>query len=159
MAKKLPAEHVLSDYVNARFQRLVDAGTPLAITRMELEDALSTIADSMRLLHYGYTGFYLDIRRKEIRVGGETYPLSKYEVKIMDALCSKAGSVVAYEDLEITVWGRADVDTHNELKTYLSRLRGKLGKDAILTYRGKGTMFTFEGARNMNMVTVANSDE
>jgi len=159
MTKGIYSEYTITDYANARFRRLVDAGSPLAIIRMELENAISSIADSMRLLHYGYTGFYLDVTRKELRVGGVTHVLSKYDVKIMEALCRKAGSVVPYTDLEISVWGRSDVDTHNELKTYLSRLRAKIGKDAILTFRNRGCMFTFEGARNMNMVTAINSME
>lgn len=82
----------------------------------------------------------------ELSVKGEAVKLTPTEYKLLYQLVRNAGRVLPFEMLLGKVWGdeyRGDLDY---LKTYVSRLRKKLGDNAddpiyILTERGVGYRF------------------
>ncbi len=83
---------------------------------------------------------------REVTVRGEPLKLTPTEYKLLYQLVRNAGRVLPFEMLLAKVWGdeyRGDMDY---LKTYVSRLRKKLGDDAehphyILTERSVGYRF------------------
>jgi two-component system KDP operon response regulator KdpE len=82
----------------------------------------------------------------EVTVKGEVVKLTPIEYKLLYQLVRNAGRVLPFETLLSKVWGdeyRGDMDY---LKTYISRLRKKLGDDSenpryILTERSVGYRF------------------
>ena len=83
---------------------------------------------------------------REVTVRGETIKMTPTEYKLLYQLVRNAGRVLPFEMLLSKVWGdeyRGDMDY---LKTYVSRLRKKLGDDSanphyILTERSIGYRF------------------
>jgi two-component system, OmpR family, KDP operon response regulator KdpE len=83
---------------------------------------------------------------REVTVKGEPVKLTPTEYKLLQQLVRNAGRVLPFEMLLSKVWGdeyRGDMDY---LKTYISRLRKKLGDDSdkphyILTERSIGYRF------------------
>jgi two-component system KDP operon response regulator KdpE len=82
----------------------------------------------------------------EVTVKGETVRLTPIEYKLLYQLVRNAGRVLPFDSLLSKVWGdeyRGDMDY---LKTYVSRLRKKLGDDSenphyIVTERSVGYRF------------------
>ena len=82
----------------------------------------------------------------EVSVKGEPVKLTPTEYKLLCQLVRNAGRVLPFDMLLSKVWGdeyRGDMDY---LKTYISRLRKKLGDDSenpryILTERAVGYRF------------------
>lgn len=75
--------------------------------------------------------------RRIIRAGG-TIDLSQREWAIFDALLQRPGAVVSKTDLEERIYSfDAEVES-NTIEVYVSRLRKKLGREAIETLRGVG---------------------
>lgn len=83
---------------------------------------------------------------REVTVKGEVVKLTPTEYKLLYQLVRNAGRVLPFDTLLSKVWGdeyRSDMDY---LKTYISRLRKKLGDDSehpryILTERSVGYRF------------------
>lgn len=83
---------------------------------------------------------------REVTVKGETVKLTPIEYKLLYQLVRNAGRVLPFDTLLSKVWGdeyRGDMDY---LKTYVSRLRKKLGDDPenpryIITERSVGYRF------------------
>lgn len=83
---------------------------------------------------------------REVVLDGETIKLTPTEYKLLFQLVRNAGRVLPFDNLLSKVWGdeyRGDIDY---LKTYISRLRKKLGDDSenpryILTERSVGYRF------------------
>jgi len=83
---------------------------------------------------------------REVTLKGETIKLTPTEYKLLYQLVRNAGRVLTFDMLLSKVWGdeyRGDMDY---LKTYISRLRRKLGDDSehahyILTERSVGYRF------------------
>ena len=84
---------------------------------------------------------------REVMVGGRVVALTPTEYKLLYQLVRNAGRVLPFDMLLGKIWGdeyRGDLDY---LKTYISRLRKKLGDEAdnpryILTERSVGYRFT-----------------
>src|SRR5438874_2222771 len=84
---------------------------------------------------------------REVTVNGEVVKLTPTEYKLLYQLVRNAGRVLPFDMLLSRVWGdeyRSDTDY---LKTYISRLRKKLGDDSehpryILTERSVGYRFS-----------------
>lgn len=88
----------------------------------------------------------LNFDSRELTVKGEVIKLTPTEYKLLYQLVRNAGRVLPFDTLLSKVWGdeyRGDMDY---LKTYISRLRKKLGDDSehpryILTERSVGYRF------------------
>jgi DNA-binding response OmpR family regulator len=68
----------------------------------------------------------VDFKRHSVRVGGEEKHLTRIEWLLLSQLINNAGRLMLYEELLTRVWGpeyRSDVQI---LRTWMSRLRGKL---------------------------------
>ncbi len=88
----------------------------------------------------------VDFAAQEVRLRGETVPLTATEYKLLYHLVRNAGRVLRHETLLAKVWGREYVDEVEYLRVYIRRLRRKLEPDPerprhILTERGLGYRF------------------
>jgi two-component system KDP operon response regulator KdpE len=82
----------------------------------------------------------------EVHMGGHTVKLTPTEYRLLYLLVRNAGRVLPVETLLSKVWGADYRSETDYLKTYISRLRRKLGDDSeqpryILTERGVGYRF------------------
>lgn len=90
--------------------------------------------------------FAMNFDSREVTVSGEPVKLTPTEYKLLYQLVRNAGRILPFDTLLSKVWGdeyRGDMDY---LKTYISRLRKKLGDDPenphyILTERSVGYRF------------------
>jgi DNA-binding response OmpR family regulator len=84
----------------------------------------------------------VDRSSREVRFGGELVALSPREFAVLDALASRAGSVVTKDELLRMVWGDEQAATRNAVEVYVGYLRRKLelaGAGGIVrTVRGHG---------------------
>jgi two-component system OmpR family response regulator len=72
---------------------------------------------------------------------GRPIELAPTEFRLLAALASSPGRVHTYDELLHKVWGAEYVGETDFLHVYVSRLRRKLGRDAITTERGFGYRF------------------
>jgi DNA-binding response OmpR family regulator len=84
----------------------------------------------------------VDRGAREVRFAGEIVALSPREFAVLDALASRAGSVVTKDELLRVVWGDEQAATRNAVEVYVGYLRKKLelaGAGGIVrTVRGHG---------------------
>jgi DNA-binding response OmpR family regulator len=84
----------------------------------------------------------VDRERRSVRWGDVELALSPREYGLLDALVSRAGTVVTKDDLLGAVWGDERAATRNVVEVYVGYLRKKLdaaGAGALLrTVRGHG---------------------
>jgi DNA-binding response OmpR family regulator len=83
---------------------------------------------------------------REVTVGGEPVKLTPTEYNLLYLLVRNAGRVLTFDTLLARVWGDEYRSETDYLKTYVSRLRRKLGDDPehpryIITERGTGYRF------------------
>ena len=81
--------------------------------------------------------------QRRVTVGNRPVPLTATEYEILRVLSLNAGRVVTYEVLLRKVWSRGEANDTNLVRTFVKKLRHKLGDDAaspayILTERGVG---------------------
>jgi two-component system, OmpR family, copper resistance phosphate regulon response regulator CusR len=80
----------------------------------------------------------LDLRTKQVTVGGQTVDLSAREFAMAEAFFRHAGQVLSREQLLDLVWGYAFDPGSNIVDVYVGYLRKKLGKQRITSLRGMG---------------------
>ena len=71
---------------------------------------------------------------------GEFIRLTAKEWSVLEVLLRRKSKIVPKESLEAAVYAYGDEVESNALEAHISRLRAKLGKDLIVTYRGIGYM-------------------
>ncbi len=81
--------------------------------------------------------------QRRVTVAGRPVELTATEYELLRVLSQNAGRVLSYDRLRRTVWGRSGARNRGEVRTYVKKLRHKLGDDAaspayILTARGVG---------------------
>ena len=64
--------------------------------------------------------------------------MSAHEYSLLMALVEHPGNVLSRKQLEEAIYTMDEGATSNVIEVYVSRLRRKLGKDAIRTVRGYG---------------------
>jgi DNA-binding response OmpR family regulator len=100
----------------------------------------SAAAGAERRLRVG--DLVVDRGSREVRFAGEVVALSPREFAVLDALASRAGSVVTKDELLRMVWGDEQAATRNAVEVYVGYLRKKLelaGAGGIVrTVRGHG---------------------
>jgi two-component system OmpR family response regulator len=80
----------------------------------------------------------IDLARRFIRVGGKPVDLTAREWTVLERLVRHPNAMVAKSDIEDSLYEfGAEIDS-NAVEVYVSRLRKKLGRDAIRTVRGAG---------------------
>jgi DNA-binding response OmpR family regulator len=71
----------------------------------------------------------IDFSKRQVLVGGESKYLTRTEWLLLSQLANNAGRLMLYEELLTRVWGPEYRDDIQILRTWLSRLRGKLQSD------------------------------
>ncbi len=79
-----------------------------------------------------------DENNMSVKLDGKALDLSPLESKAVQYLLLRAGKVIAPSELAENVQGRSDEAGNNAVEAMITRLRRKLGSDAILTRRGYG---------------------
>ncbi len=82
----------------------------------------------------------LDLSRYQVNLGGRPVELSRREFDILHTLVKHAGKVVSRERLERTIYGYGEEVESNAVEVHIHHLRKKIGKERILTLRGRGYM-------------------
>lgn len=95
------------------------------------ECALRLIADG-KLKRPIYGGVFYDVVKKCAIKDGVEIKLTKNEVKMLDLFFDKKGAVVNVEEIEYYVFPDSDEFKYGAIKNLISRLRKKLGEDAIV---------------------------
>jgi two-component system OmpR family response regulator len=86
--------------------------------------------------------FEIDRSGHRVLVDGKDVALTAKEWGVLEKLTVKPGAIVSKEQLEETLYSFDDEIGSNTLEVYISRVRKKLGKDALETIRGLGYRFT-----------------
>jgi two-component system, OmpR family, copper resistance phosphate regulon response regulator CusR len=117
------------DYITKpfRFQEL------LARVRLRLRGERSAESTTLRV-----GDLKLDLRTKQIVVGGNDIDLSAREFAMAEAFFRHPGQVLSREQLLDLVWGYAFDPGSNIVDVYVGYLRKKLGKHRITSVRGMG---------------------
>ena len=90
-----------------------------------------------------YPGVEIDLERRRVIVSGEEIRLSRTEWELLAQLAANAGRVMLHGELLTRIWGPEFRDEAHYLRTWVSRLRGKLQTDPatpelITTFPGLG---------------------
>ncbi|PPD57577.1 response regulator transcription factor [Dehalogenimonas etheniformans] len=85
----------------------------------------------------------LDALLHRAEMGGQQIPLSRTESIVLSHLMKNAGRVVSHNSLARAIWGDETVEANGTIRTYIERLRKKLGDNPrnpslILTETGYG---------------------
>lgn len=80
----------------------------------------------------------LDVVRREVIIGGESFSLTAREFRLMEHLARNAGRTCPRNELIEAAWGADDDATSNVVDACIRRLRTKLGTDTIETVRNAG---------------------
>ena len=75
---------------------------------------------------------------RTVAVNGREASLTPKEWALLDRLSRRPETTFAKADLESAVYGFDDEVESNAIEAHVSRLRGKLGRDAVVTVRGFG---------------------
>ncbi len=80
----------------------------------------------------------IDTAARSLRIEGRRVDLTAREWAIFEALLRRPGAIVSKEQLEDALYSFDQEVESNTIEVHVSRLRKKLGKDAITTIRGVG---------------------
>ncbi|HVF99025.1 MAG TPA: response regulator transcription factor [Chloroflexia bacterium] len=72
----------------------------------------------------------IDTATREVRLKGESVPLTSTEYRLLEELAKQAGTVVTHHYLLEHVWGPEYTNEEHYLKVFVRRLRRKLGDNA-----------------------------
>lgn len=80
----------------------------------------------------------IDLARRLVCAGGKPVDLTAREWAVLERLVRNPNAMVAKSEIEDSLYEfGAEIDS-NAVEVYVSRLRKKLGRDAIHTVRGAG---------------------
>ena len=111
-------------------------GELLARIRLRLRDTSPPTEGGVSELCAG--GVRLDLRSRQVRVGGRVTDLSSREFVLLETFLRHPGHVLSREQLLSHVWGYDFDPGSNIVDVYVRYLRRKIGADAIETVRGMG---------------------
>lgn len=80
----------------------------------------------------------LDLLRQQADAGLGPVRLTSRECQLLGELMRVPGTVISREELLARVWGSEPDFAANVLDVYIGRLRQRLGRDVVMTVRGKG---------------------
>jgi DNA-binding response OmpR family regulator len=108
----------------------------LARIRLRLRHDGDQGAGAVTVLTHG--GLSLDLRTRQIRVGGRDVDLSAREFGLAEAFLRHPGQVLSREQLLSQVWGYDFDPGSNVVDVYVRYLRNKVGPEHVTTVRGMG---------------------
>jgi len=109
------------------------------IARLKSVARRAGLADADRPRRIEAAGFRLDLERRSVWGDGKEISLSSKEFKLLAVLIQRAGVAVGRNELLRAAWGHHSDRPH--LRTYVGKLRRKLGEQNILTDPGFGYRF------------------
>lgn len=80
----------------------------------------------------------LDPSANTVTLAGEPVDMTARELRILAYLLRRRGRIVSQSELVDHVYALDEARESNTIEVYVARLRKKLGKDAIRTFRGLG---------------------
>ncbi len=80
----------------------------------------------------------LDTASGKVSVGNNPVELTASELRMLSYFMHRIGRVISQGELTEHLYGLDDTTESNTIEVYVSRLRRKLGRDAITTVRGLG---------------------
>lgn len=80
----------------------------------------------------------LNLATKSATVSGVSVTLTQREWAVLERLMSRRNTVVSKAEIEDSLYAFGSEIESNAVEVYVSRLRKKLGRDAVLTMRGLG---------------------
>lgn len=113
-------------------------GKPFAVAELRARvRALGRRTGVLAARTWSREGVELDFPMRRARVAGQEVPLTAKEWSILDVLASARGRVVPRTRIIEEVWGD-DASAAASLDVLMTRIRKKLGSDAVRTVRGEG---------------------
>jgi two-component system OmpR family response regulator len=88
--------------------------------------------------------FEIERSGHRVMIDGKDAALTAKEWAVLEKLTVKPGAIVSKEQLEEALYSFDDEVGSNTLEVYISRIRKKLGREAIETVRGLGYRFAGE---------------
>jgi two-component system KDP operon response regulator KdpE len=86
-----------------------------------------------------YGDMTIDLAQRRVTRGDEEVHFSRTEWELLHELATNAGKVLLHRELLTRIWGAEFRDESQYLRTWVSRLRNKLGEDVpITTFPGMG---------------------
>jgi class 3 adenylate cyclase/pimeloyl-ACP methyl ester carboxylesterase len=141
----IPSEDGMMGIAQAVLSFLADEEiTDLGPYRDETTTTAPSVVDANRTLAATTTALYddgsllIDVEQHVVAHDGLVLELSPTEFRLIVELARAPGRVHSYDELLHRVWGAEYVGETDFLHVYISRLRRKLGRDAIATERGFG---------------------
>ena len=91
----------------------------------------------------GYPGPGVDLDKKTVRNGGETFPFTKTEFELLHLLLEEKGRVFSRQELIDRVWPKDVMVLDRTVDVNITRMRKKVGRFAkcIVTRLGFGYYF------------------
>jgi two-component system, OmpR family, response regulator len=80
----------------------------------------------------------VDVAKRELRLAGKLVDVTAHEFELVVQLAQNPGRVLTRQQLEDAIYTLDDGAASNVVEVFVSRLRRKLGRDAIRTIRGVG---------------------
>ncbi len=80
----------------------------------------------------------IDRSARTVRRDGRDVDLTLREWALLDALLQRPGTILSKAQLEDSCYAMGDEIESNAIEVHVSRLRKKIGRDAIVTVRGLG---------------------
>ena len=115
------------DYLTKPFNP--DELTARIVAVLRRSDGRQTGAD--KRLEYG--DLVIDLAQRRVTRRDEEIRLSRTEWELLAELATNAGKVLLHGELLTRIWGSEFRDESQYLRTWVSRLRHKLGDDALIT--------------------------
>lgn len=132
------------DQIAWRIEGLNSGADDYVVKPFDLGELTARMASVLRryggdpnpLLRLG--GLEVDIARRIARVGGRSVDLTAREWAVLERLLRRPNAIVPKTDIEDSLYEFGAEIESNAVEVYVSRLRKKLGRDAIRTVRGAG---------------------
>lgn len=82
----------------------------------------------------------ISLSDQSVMRGEDRVRLTAKEWSLFEVLLRRKSKIVPKETLEVAIYAYGEEVESNAIEAHISRLRGKLGKDLIVTHRGLGYM-------------------
>lgn len=132
------------DQISARIEGLNSGADDYLVKPFDLSELSARVSAVVRryagnpnpLLRIG--DLEIDVARRFISVTGRTVDLTAREWAVLELLTRRPNFTVAKSAIEDSLYAFESEVESNAVEVYISRLRKKLGRDAITTIRGAG---------------------